>query len=117
VNIRSGRVGDLIIGGTDAACLEYLRQLVLVEPRSLYHYETFHVAEVEGTPAALGGFLLEADRWAKVSQALSRVQQEAKVGLRWANERAGFRFSDEKRCENLKAALGTPGFIRLVAHL
>jgi len=53
-----------------------------VEPRSLYHYETFHVAEVEGTPAALGGFLLEADRWAKVSEALSRVQQEAKVGAK-----------------------------------
>lgn len=183
-------VWDLIIGGDDAVCLEYLRRLVIVEPRSLYHYETFRVAELEGTrAAALGGFLLEADRWARVSEALSRVQQElawteqdlaasrqrtapiwscflADIGVDWGienvaampefrgmgvigsllletlgearrrgcklaqvstyigneaaiavYERAGFRFSDEKRCESLEAALGTPGFIRLVAQL
>jgi GNAT superfamily N-acetyltransferase len=32
-------------------------------------------------------------------------------------ERAGFRFSDEKRCETLEAALGTPGFVRFLLPL
>ena len=51
-------VWDLIIGGDDAACLEYLRRLVIVEPRSLYRYEMLRVAELEGArAAALGGFV------------------------------------------------------------
>ena len=48
---------DLIIGADEAGCLEYLRRLALAEPRSLYHYESFLVAEVAGErAAALCGF-------------------------------------------------------------
>ena len=48
---------DLIIGADEAGCLDYLRRLALAQPRSLYHYESFLVAEVDGEPAAaLCGF-------------------------------------------------------------
>ena len=73
-------VWDLIIGKDDERCLEYLSRLVVAEPKSLYHYESFQVAEIEGTQAAaLGGFPLDAGRWSRVSEALSQVQQ----GLGW----------------------------------
>lgn len=180
-------VWDLIIGKDDKECLEYLSRLVVAEPKSLYHYESFQVAEIEGTQAAaLCGFPLEASRWTRVSEALSQVQQSlgwteadlaasqqrtapiwscflADAGADWGienvavlpefrgqgavdsllketvhearakgfklaqvstyigndqamavYERAGFRFSDEKRCETLEAALGTPGFVRFL---
>jgi len=69
-------IWDLIIGKDDKGCLEYLTRLVVTEPKSLYHYESFQVAEIEGTQAAaLGGFPLDASRWSRVSEVLSQVQQ------------------------------------------
>ena len=181
-------VWDFIIGKDEKGCLEYLSRLVVAEPKSLYHHESFHVAEIGGKQAAaLGGFPLDADRWSRVSEALSQVQhglgwteadleasqqrtapfwscflsdagadwgienvavlpefrgqgavdvllsetlREARAkGFKLAQvstyigndqamavyERAGFRFSDEKRCETLEAALGTPGFVRFLS--
>jgi ribosomal protein S18 acetylase RimI-like enzyme len=66
---------DLIIGADEAGCLDYLRRLAIAEPRSLYHYESFLVAEVAGErAAALCGF--ETDNaWEIVGQAMSNVQR------------------------------------------
>ena len=48
---------DVMIGADEAGCLDYLRRLALAEPRSLYHYESFLIAEVAGErAAALCGF-------------------------------------------------------------
>jgi GNAT superfamily N-acetyltransferase len=183
-------VWDLIVGSDDEGCLEYLRRLVTAEPRSLYHYEYFRVAEIEGSQAAaLAAFPLAPSRWRLVSEALNQVQHDLgwtkadltasqqrtapiwscfleDAGADWGienvavlpqfrkqgavdrllrqtvedarqqgfklaqvstyigndqaiavYERVGFRFSDEKRCETLETALGTPGFVRLLLPL
>jgi len=71
---------DLIIGADQAGCLDYLARLAIAEPRSLYHYESFLIAEVEGEPAAaLCGFEIgskSSDGWALVGEAMSNVQRD-----------------------------------------
>jgi translation initiation factor 4G len=71
---------DLIIGADQAGCLDYLARLAVAEPRSLYHYESFLIAEVEGAPAAaLCGFEIGAksgDGWALVGEAMANVQRD-----------------------------------------
>ncbi len=67
---------DLIIGADQAGCLDYLRRLALAEPRSLYHCESFLIAEVEGQPvAALCGFEIRG-AWEIVGQAMFEVQRD-----------------------------------------
>jgi GNAT superfamily N-acetyltransferase len=67
---------DLIIGADDALCLDYLRRLALAQPRSLYHCENFHVAEVEGQrAAALCGFQTR-NAWEIVGDAMANVQRD-----------------------------------------
>lgn len=88
---------DVIIGADEAGCLDYLRRLALAEPRSLYHCESFLVAEADGAPAAaLCGFSIQ-DAWAIAGQAMSNVQRDlgwteeqtaasyGRVGPLWAN--------------------------------
>ena len=66
---------DLIIGTDEAGCVDYLRRLALAEPRSLYHYENFLVAEVDGQrAAALCGFETR-NAWEIVGDAMSNVQR------------------------------------------
>ncbi len=71
---------DLIIGTDEAGCLDYLRRLAVAEPRSLYHYESFLIAEIAGEPAAaLCGFetgSISTDAWAIVADAMSNVQRD-----------------------------------------
>jgi ribosomal protein S18 acetylase RimI-like enzyme len=75
---------DLIINSDEAGCLDYLKRLALAEPRSLYHCESFLVAEADGAPAAaLSGFILQ-DAWAIAGQAMSNVQRD----LGWSEEQA-----------------------------
>jgi ribosomal protein S18 acetylase RimI-like enzyme len=70
-------VWDLLIGSDDAGCLEYLRRLAVAEPRSLCHYESFWVAEVDGRlGAALSGFDMRADGWTIIGEAMSSVQHD-----------------------------------------
>jgi translation initiation factor 4G len=67
---------DLIIGADEAGCLEYLRRLAVAQPRSLYHYESFLVAEADGEPAAaLCGFEIRG-AWEIVGEAMSNVQRD-----------------------------------------
>ena len=68
---------DLIVGADDAGCLDYLKRLAVAEPRSLCHYESFLVAEIDGRPAAaLCTFKLADGGWAVVAQASSAVQRD-----------------------------------------
>jgi len=68
---------DLIIGSDEAGCLDYLRRLAVAEPRSLYHYQSFLVAEVEGErAAALCGFEPRDGGWAIAGDAMSNVQRD-----------------------------------------
>jgi ribosomal protein S18 acetylase RimI-like enzyme len=68
---------ELIIGADEAGCLDYLRRLVVAEPRSLYHYESYLVAEVDGEPAsALCGFDPRDGGWAIAGEAMSSVQRD-----------------------------------------
>src|SRR5580658_1799737 len=70
-------VWDLIIGGDEAGCLEYLKRLAIAEPCSPYHYRSFLLAELDGQPgAALCGFEMLADRWAIAAEAMSNVQRD-----------------------------------------
>lgn len=74
---------DLIIGADEAGCLDYLRRLAVSEPRSLYHCESFLIAEADGAPAAaLCGFSIP-DAWAIAAQTMSNVQRD----LGWSEER------------------------------
>jgi ribosomal protein S18 acetylase RimI-like enzyme len=67
---------DLIIGADEAGCLDYLKRLAVAEPRSLYHYESFLVAESDGTPAAaLCGFETQG-AWEIVGDAMANVQRD-----------------------------------------
>jgi ribosomal protein S18 acetylase RimI-like enzyme len=67
---------DLIIGADEAGCLDYLRRLALAQPRSLYHYESFLIAEVEGEcAAALCGFETQ-HAWEMVGDAMANVQRD-----------------------------------------
>jgi GNAT superfamily N-acetyltransferase len=67
---------DLIIGADEAGCLDYLRRLAIAEPRSLYHYESFLIAEVDGErAAALCGFETHS-AWEIVGDAMSNVQRD-----------------------------------------
>lgn len=73
---------DLIVGADEAGCLDYLRRLALAEPRSLYHYERFLIAESDGVPAAaLCGFQTHG-AWEIVGEAMAGVQRD----LGWSGE-------------------------------
>lgn len=101
---------DVIIGAGEAGCLDYLRRLAVAEPKSLYHCESFLIAETDGVPAAaLCGFSIQ-DAWAIADQAMSNVQRDlgwteaqtsasyGRVGPLWANclpEDAGADFAIE----------------------
>ncbi len=79
---------DLIIGAGEAGCLEYLRRLVIAEPRSLYHYDSFLIAEVDGArAAALCGFQTK-DAWPIVGEAMANVQRS--LGWTEAEEEASY---------------------------
>jgi ribosomal protein S18 acetylase RimI-like enzyme len=74
-------IWDLIICAGERAdhrgCLDYLKRLAVAEPRSLYHYENFLVAELDGKPAAaLCGFEMSADTWKTVADAMLAVERE-----------------------------------------
>jgi ribosomal protein S18 acetylase RimI-like enzyme len=67
---------DLIIGSDEPGCLDYLRRLAVAEPRSLYHCESFLIAEVGGTPAAaLCGFETHG-AWEIVGDAMANLQRD-----------------------------------------
>lgn len=70
-------VWDLIIGADDAGCLEYLKRLALAEPRSLCHFDSFLIAQVDGrAAAALCTFEADPAAWEPVDLAMSAVQRE-----------------------------------------
>lgn len=185
-HLRRG-VWDLIAGGSEENCLDYLRRLALSEPVSLCHYSSFIVAEHDGRPAgALCGFDPRVGGWEMLADAMKNVQRakgwtdadEKASGARtapvwqcifdtldgaWvvesvatmpefrrrgladalvaeileagrsrrhrmaqltilignvaaqrAYEKAGFRVEGEKRHRDFEAALGAPGFMRMV---
>jgi ribosomal protein S18 acetylase RimI-like enzyme len=75
-HLRRG-VWDLIAGGSDQNCLDYLRRLALSEPVSLCHYSSFIVAEHEGQPAAaLCGFDPRNSGWQTLGDAMRNVQRD-----------------------------------------
>src|SRR5580658_5645929 len=79
---------DLIIGANEAGCLDYLRRLAIAEPRSLYHYDSFLIAEVDGArAAALCGFQTK-DAWPIVGEAMANVQRS--LGWTEAEEEASY---------------------------
>ena len=43
---------DIVLEKPEADCLEFLRRLARTESRSWWHWSRFHVAEVDGAPAA-----------------------------------------------------------------
>jgi ribosomal protein S18 acetylase RimI-like enzyme len=68
-------VWDLIIGADEAGCLDYLSRLAVAEPRSLCHYESFWIAELEGRPAA-ALCTFDARGWAAIDTAMASVQRD-----------------------------------------
>ena len=78
---------DLIAGGAENNCLDYLRRLALTEPVSLCHYSSFIVAEHDRHPVtALCGFDPRAGGWQVLAQAMKKVQRE--IGWTQAEEKA-----------------------------
>lgn len=81
-HLRRG-VWDLIAGGSEENCLDYLRRLALSEPVSLCHYSSFILAEQDGRPAAaLCGFDPRAGGWQTLGEAMQKVQRD----LGWTKE-------------------------------
>lgn len=75
---------DLIIGADEAVCLDFLRRLTVGEPRSLYHYVAFLIAEVDGErAAALCGFETR-NAWEIVGLAIANVQRD----LQWTEKQS-----------------------------
>jgi ribosomal protein S18 acetylase RimI-like enzyme len=76
---------DVIIGADEAGCLDYLRRLAIAEPRSLYHWSSYVVAEINGEhAAALCGFEPRDGGWATAGEAISNVQRD----LGWTDAQA-----------------------------
>jgi ribosomal protein S18 acetylase RimI-like enzyme len=85
-HVRRG-VWDLIAGGSEENCLDYLRRLALADPVSLCHYSSFIVAEHDGRPAAaLCGFDPRNGAWEILGDAMRNVQRE--LGWTQADEKA-----------------------------
>ena len=85
-HLRRG-VWDLIAGGSEENCLDYLRRLALAEPVSLCHHSSFIIAEHHGKPAAaLCGFDPHAGGWEVLADAMKNVQREK--GWTQADEKA-----------------------------
>jgi len=75
-HLRLG-VWDLLIGGSEAGRLEYLRHVIIAEALSLCHYSSFLVAEADGRPAAaLSSFDPLTAGWPVAAEAMSNVQGE-----------------------------------------
>ncbi|HLY04465.1 MAG TPA: GNAT family N-acetyltransferase [Rhizomicrobium sp.] len=80
-------VWDLIAGGSEENCLDYLRRLALAAPVSLCHYSSFIVTEYANRPAAaLCGFDPSAGGWQTLGDAMQNVQRE--IGWTQADEKA-----------------------------
>jgi ribosomal protein S18 acetylase RimI-like enzyme len=80
-------VWDLIVGGNQQNCLDYLRRLALTEPVSLCHYSSFIVAEHDGhAAAALCGFDPRNGGWQLLNDAMQNVQRQK--GWTTADEKA-----------------------------
>jgi ribosomal protein S18 acetylase RimI-like enzyme len=85
-HLRRG-VWDLIAGGSENDCLDYLRRLALAEPVSLCHFSSFIVADHDGRPAAaLCGFDPRNGGWETLGQAMQNVQRA--IGWTLADEKA-----------------------------
>ena len=84
---------ELMIGADEAGCLEYLKRLAVAEPRSMCHFESFFVADVDGrAAAALCGFRPGDEAWKTVGRAMANVQHE----LGWTKEDVA---ASQKRAE------------------
>lgn len=73
---------NIILGADEAGCMHYLRRLVVAEPKSLYHCDSFLIAEVDGVPAAALCKAAAHDAWAAVEEAMTNVQRD----LGWTGE-------------------------------
>jgi len=120
---------DLLVAESDAARIDFVTRLVLAEPASWWHWTIFHIAELDGAPAATR----PAARGHGLAQALvAHVQDEGRRrGLRQAEltlmigntaaqrvyERAGFAITAEKRDAAFEAALGCPGLAKMSCQL
>ena len=104
---------DLIIGGDDAQCLDYLKRLVLAEPRSLCHYGSFLVAEVDCQQAAALCTSKPAEGgWTLVGQAQAHVERD--LGWTETDKAASHqRFAPMLAC--MPPAAGADWFIEFVA--
>ena len=106
---------DLIIGTNESGCLDYLRRLAVAEPRSLYHCESFLVAEVQGErAAALCGFETR-NAWEIVGDAMSNVQRD--LGWSPADAAAAYRRVDPVWAKCMPPDIGADFAIESVATL
>jgi translation initiation factor 4G len=74
---------DLVLDRPEADCLEYLRRLAVTATPSWWHYSRFHIAEVDGQPAATlsafragDGYPLSQPAMVEVAQSLGLSEQE-----------------------------------------
>jgi ribosomal protein S18 acetylase RimI-like enzyme len=80
---------DVIIGADERGCLDYLQRLALAEPRSLYHYESFWIAEIDKSPAAALCTFNPHEAWTVAGEAMASVQRD----LGWTEENAARMYS------------------------
>jgi ribosomal protein S18 acetylase RimI-like enzyme len=83
VILASGRahvqrgIWEVILGGTEEECLNFLKQLSMTKTPHLFHYTCFIVAEFDGRlVAALGGYDPKVLGYPALRQAVVEVSQE-----------------------------------------
>jgi translation initiation factor 4G len=83
---------DLVVDRPEEGCLQYLRRLAVTAAPSWWHYSRFHVAEVDGQPAATlcafragDGYPLSQPAMVEVARSLGLSElEQASMGERGA---------------------------------
>lgn len=71
---------DIMLNRPESACLDYLRHLTLAPVRSWWHYSRFHVAELDGSPAAALCAFRGGEAYALSLPAMAKVARELGLG-------------------------------------
>jgi ribosomal protein S18 acetylase RimI-like enzyme len=71
---------DIMLNRPESACLDYLRRLTLAPVQSWWHYSRFHVAELDGSPAAALCAFRGGEAYALSLPAMAKVASELGLG-------------------------------------
>ena len=79
-HVKKG-IWEIVIGGTEEECLNFLYQITITKIPHLFHYSQYLIAEEEGGPpvGSLGGYDPGTRGYGALSQAIPEVIQKLKL--------------------------------------